>query len=282
MKKMFIVLAVLALTVSAAAEVKVYSGSQPWLYAGDANWCGNLPWKGDKYDTTDANIVTVYYDATSEPNRVRAFALNIELSDAFGADNAVIESVSDYFVGECNATEKGYGIFPGTISIDGSGNVTDWGTPVAVNDTPGAVGTGLGTKKIVIEMGSLYTDANAPAKSGILFKFRVNDKACGITISENTERGGIVMENPDEAVDVNMPGAVVICPGDACGRFEGPRDGKCTTPDYTLVLNTWQDVWPTMYDYRADLCGRFDGAPDQKCTTPDYNKILNSWQLSWQ
>jgi len=273
MKRMILVLAILALTVPAMAEVKVYCGDQVWAgsSAAEPGWAGvtvadtyvaNQPW------TADPNLVTVYYDASSEANNVRAFALNVELVDTYGADDAVIESVQGYFVGECNAVDRGYGIFPGTIQIDASGNVTDDGTPVAPNDTPGAVNTGLGTKKIVVEMGSLYTDANVPADHGVLFQFRVNNKACSVVITQNTERGGIVMENPDEAVTVSTPGALVMCPGDITARRDGVWDGKCDTYDFMKAKA--QLIAGTYTFMPADITARRNGPPDNKADTYDF------------
>lgn len=272
MKKLLMVLIVLALTVPAIAEVKISCEQKPWLHYGAVG---------------DGNLVTVYYDATSEGNNVRAFALEIELIDNYGTvGNAVITGVEDYFIGENNSVAKGFGIFPGTIQIDTAGNPTSWGTPVAPNDTPGAAGTGFGTNKIVVEMGSLYTDANAPPKSGTLLKFRINNKITDIKISENTERGGVVMENPDEAVDVNAPGNghavyTIIMPGDICGAAYGPRDGQCKLIDYLQLSNNYK-VGPPCPDQRADLCGAGFAAPDTKCLLIDYLALSEMYNESWK
>ena len=271
MRKLLLVLTILALTAPAFAEVKIYCVQQPWL-----SFTGN-----------DGNVVTVYYDATSEANNVRAFGLEIELIDAVGADNAVFASVEGYHAGENDAVNKGHGIFPGTIQIDGAGVVTSDGTPVAPNTDPGAAGTGLGTNKIVVEMGSLYTGANSPPKSGVLLKFRVNNKVADITISENTERGGVVMENPDEAVDVNTPGNgqaaySIVMPGDVTGLFFGPKDGKVDTWDYSRLINSanWMQSPPA--NPGADLTSLFFQAPDNKVDTWDYSALLGKWMQSWE
>jgi hypothetical protein len=274
MKKLLLVLAILAITAPAFAEVKIYCEQKPYAHFAAPR---------------DGNVVTVYYDATSEANNVRAFGLEIQLTDTTGVDNAVITGVEDYFVGECNATDRGYGIFPGTIVIDGGGNVTDFGTPVAPSTDPGAAGTGLGTNKIVIEMGSLYTGANSPPKSGVLLEFRVNNKVADITISENSERGGVVMENPDEAVDFNAPGNgqaaySIMCPGDNCGLGYGAKDGKVNTWDYLNVtqIANWLGNPPT--DIRTDICGLAYNPPDGKCNTWDYLATTQSiiWLSNWQ
>ena len=270
MKKLLLVLAILAITAPAFAEVKITCEQKPWLGYGAG---------------TDANLVTVYYDATSEANNVRAFGLEIALTDAIGADNAVFASIEGYHAGENDAVNKGFGIFPGTIQIDGAGNPTSWGTPVAPSTDPGAAGTGLGTNKIVVEMGSLYTGANSPPKSGVLLKFRVNNKVADITISENTERAGLVMENPDEAVDINAPGNgqaaySIIMPGDIAGTSFGPRDGQCTILDYFRLLQNYNQCPPA--DLRADLTGPGWIAPDGCANIVDYFALLSRYNESWQ
>jgi hypothetical protein len=234
-------------------------------------------------------VVTVYYDATTETENVRAFGLEIQLTDAVGVDNAVITGVEGYHVGENDAVNKGFGIFPGTIQIDGAGVVTDYGTPVAPSTDPGAAGTGLGTNKIVIEMGSLYTGANSPPKSGVLLKFRVNNKVADITISENPERGGVVMEDPDVAVDVNTPGNgqpaySIMCPGDNCGLGYAAKDGKVNTWDYLNLTKVGNWLGNPPADIRVDICGLAYGAPDGKANTWDYLATTQSaiWLSNWQ
>ena len=87
----------------------------------------------------------------SEASQVRAFALDITVDGS-----ATITAVDPCHTGENNATNRGHGIFPGTIVIVG-GVITNVGTPVAeVADAPGDTLGGLGTGGVTIEMGSLY------------------------------------------------------------------------------------------------------------------------------
>lgn len=297
MKKIVLVVAVLALAVPAFAEVKIYCGSQPWLAASvnepnqpptsnvnwdgivvRTTWVGNDPWH--PYDTGktpiwDPNIVRVYYDANSEPNLVRAFALDITLIDDYGDANAVITSVTPAKVGESNSTSKGYGIFMGSIVIDSAGNVTDWNTPVAPSGDPCAAGP-LGSNSITVELGSLYVGAaNAPPKTGKLFEFKVNARACKVVITENARRGGVVMENPDESVDVNMPEALVMCPGDICASRSKPWDGVCNTQDFMKAKNEMLKVGG--YEFMtADICGSRNKPPDDTVNTQDFMKAKNN------
>ena len=154
-------------------------------------------------------IAEFSYDALTESLLVRAFALNITVDHG-----ATIESIFDYKVGESTVDDPGYGIFAGTIQIDPQGNVVDWGTPIAPTDSPGADGTGLGTNKIVVEMGSLYnSEENAPLLSDTLFKISIdwhNAILINVSIAENPERGGIVMENPNINPVVQLVGCTLV------------------------------------------------------------------------
>jgi len=161
--------------------------------------------------------VLISYDATTETNLVRAFALDIRLSN--DANIIEVTGISD-----------DYYIYPGTIQIDAQGNVMDFGSPVAeYSDLPSGTLTGLDSNGITIEMASLYAPTgpgspNAPAKSGDLVEVKIGE-LCGprptnagcvpfipcstcLTISANVARAGptgVVMEDPNEVVNVNVP-----------------------------------------------------------------------------
>jgi hypothetical protein len=168
----------------------------------------------------------IYYNATGEPNLVRAFALDITVDSG-----ATITDITDYKEGVSVSGSKGYGIFPGSIDINESGDINDVGTPVAdpcqlPSDTEG----GLGTSGITIEMGSLYVgSANAPDPCGLLCKIVV-DADCNVTIVENVSRGEVVMEGATQAT-TNLPiveavSCVTCCPPD------GDEDVDLDLTDY--------------------------------------------------
>jgi hypothetical protein len=147
----------------------------------------------------------VKYDASAEPNLVRAFAIKVDVG------TSTITAVTPTKKGESKtSTGKGYGIFPGTITINGSGVVTDDGTPVAPAGDPGA-GAVLPTNMVVLELGSLYRDrdVNAPGKTGKLCAVTVSGLGT-TTVTEEPIRGGIVMENPLEDPVVTMPAALRV------------------------------------------------------------------------
>lgn len=154
----------------------------------------------------DTNEVEISY--STDGTLPRAFGLDITVTDGN------IVACTAAHVGECDATDQGYGIFPGTIVIEADGTVSDYNTPVAPSDDPGALG-GLGTAGITVEMGSLYEDTNAPADSGVLCTIVVTE-SCTVNIAgnaarcgEGSEALGVVMENPDEVViPTYIPGVV--------------------------------------------------------------------------
>jgi hypothetical protein len=223
-------------------------------------------------------VVEVSYNATTEAELVRAFALDITVSA--GTITAV----------DCVNTD--YGIYPGSIEIDENGNVTDYGSCACDSSYPGTLG-GIGTSGVTIEMGSLYEVGvdPAPAKLGALVRITV-DTSCNVSIAENAIRGGIVMEDPDQAVTVQLSGCAATC-GDGClgdlsdtGGFGAP-DGKVDIGDMNALLMAMITKYPGgdpsgIYDVTdqglapgADCSdtGGF-GAPDGLVDIGDLNAIL--------
>lgn len=156
--------------------------------------------------TGDPNIGVVRIDYTSDAN-VSAFALEIELDSG-----ATVNDVNDYFpYGECNSTNKGFGIFldqTNGIVINSSGVVLDVGIPIVHSSSPDGVGTGRDKSKVILEMGALYEDGNQPPLSGTLCKIRYNScNDCNLTVSGNARRGNVVLEDATEASVTYLPAA---------------------------------------------------------------------------
>ncbi len=151
-----------------------------------------------------ANDVNIVYTGGDPNNLPRAFALKIELVN--GTDpNIVIKDVNDFDpCGESRSTRKGYGIYPARIVIDGNGNVTSWGSPLADPCDPGG-SMALPGKTIILEFGSLYVGApNAPDPCGILCElhFDCNGSTGDVNVRmtpEVTYRGGVVFEDGNTA-----------------------------------------------------------------------------------
>ena len=198
----------------------------------------------------DANEVTVSYAVTGEPNKVRAFALDLVLDTT---------DVNFVVVDDTPTSDANYTIFPGSIVIS-DGEITELGSAVAAqSDYPDDTQPGLDSNGITIEMGALYyptpdSSPNAPADSGVLLKFYVNPVLnCNLTITENQARGGVVLTNP--ALD-----PTVVAPGNGAPEFPILAcliGGNAHANEY----NDWvawdaPDCWCYERQCRGDIDGR--------------------------
>lgn len=220
-----------------------------------------------------SGTLTISYDASGEPNLVRAFALDVEVTGAVIA--SVASSNADYY------------IYPGTIVIAADGNVTSYGSPVAPANDPGALGALPGTQ-CTIEMGSLYEDANlAPADSGVLIVFNLTgvSGSSAASVSTNGTRGMIVLESA-ASVDANTTCAVgvvdpnidtcwdlVRCPGQPIG--DATCDGRVNALDLLKVKQAWLSIAPNApYNCCADF------THDGRVNALDLLKIKQNWLAS--
>ncbi|MHC4361366.1 MAG: hypothetical protein ACYSTZ_00960, partial [Planctomycetota bacterium] len=167
----------------------------------------------------DSNEIIVYFDATSEVNFVRAIALDIQLTFD-GVIKDVVCVNSDFWVSPGKAAGN-VDTVTETIDYDDPNTACvcpEPGPPPGTHpDTlPGLVGDSNG---ITIEMATLYENG-APARSGELVRLRIDGRGFDIIISENVIRGGVVMEDPDEVVDVNSTG----CTEGECHCFPDQPD----------------------------------------------------------
>jgi len=196
----------------------------------------------------DTNEVIISYDASVEaPDMPRAFGLDIQLDN-----DATILEVTPMIVGESVEPDNlGFGIFPGTIVIDAEGNVTDDGTPVAPSDDPGAL-PGIDSNGVTIELASLYSPTgvgspNVPPAAGDLVSLRVS-KSCTLCVSANVPRAGatgVVMEDPDQVVTVNLPVCIPVSlepecwsyVGQPCGDSDG--SGMVNIADLVALKASW-------------------------------------------
>jgi hypothetical protein len=185
----------------------------------------------------------ISFDSWTEPNLVRAFALDIR------TDN-------DANIIEVTALNPDYYIHPGTMQFDVQGNIIDYGTPVAENnDLPGDTLPGLDSNGVTLVLASLYAPVgpgspNAPNTYGPLVSILV-DKSCCLTISPNVSRAGptgVVMENHDEVVEVYFDDP---CPAPL------QKCLKYTAPEYAA----WE-FWgkPDCWCYRKQCRGDVNGS----------------------
>ena len=229
-------------------------------------------------------VFRIEYVVEGEPNKVRAFALDITISDG------VIEAIYDYHVGQSTAANPGYGIFPANfgryIIVDpATGEVTDWDvndyTPVVDPNDTGALG-GLGTAGITVEMASLYyptgdDSPDVPLDSGTLFRIRASEEP-HLSIAENSLRGGIVLTDP------NVDPTVYL---EVCPPWPPPPPYPCF-PDTYSTYNDWvtmgkPDCWcelPYGSGYQCD--GDADGATETFFKYRIYGKDLGLIVDNWK
>jgi len=251
-----------------------------------------IPAMGDVNITIEAdqNEVTIGYDC-NEGEVVRAFALNIDVNDGTfvvgSAASAVDPNVADYY------------IYPGSISftiVDGNTviDVPNFGTPVAEQDANGGV----------LEMASLYStndpDPNRhdpPASSGDLCTFYVDTSGgcVTVTLSEDSKRGGVVLEDPNEEFTLVLPDPLEVCGDPACWSYpcfhRGDTNGD-NIIDSTDVLGSdgpggtvydgWFDAWNIQYHPCSDINkdGIIDSSDVLGSDGPG-GAILDGWFDGW-
>jgi len=198
----------------------------------------------------DGNEVIISI-TSDEANLVRAYGLDIKLTQ----NTAVVDSDPDPNILEVTALNPGYWVFPGTIQIDAGGNITNPGSPVAeYGDLTSDTLAGLDSNGVTVELASLYapvgpSSPNAPVQNGVLLSVKVSGSAC-ITITANVSRAGatgVVMEDPDEVVAVNLPDplCIEVITGPVCwtypGFAQGDGSGDCMVniSDLLLVKVSW-------------------------------------------
>jgi hypothetical protein len=219
----------------------------------------------------DTNEVIISITST-EANLIRAYSLDIKLT-ANGGD-------PDPNILEVSVLNPGYWVFPGTIQIDASGNVTNLGSPVAeYGDLPQDTLAGLDSNGVTVELASLYAPVgpgspNAPAQNGALLSVKVSGDAC-ITVTANESRAGasgVVMEDPAANPTVNLP-------GELCILVVGvPPECYYGMADYAQ----WEIVGkPDCWCYPRQCLGDADGLPYGKLnywvSIPDLTILKDAW-----
>jgi len=221
----------------------------------------------------ETKVVEISYDAETETELVRAFALDITVTDGN------IVEINDFAIGDDNG---GYGIFPGNFSRyitvnSTTGDVDDWDvpeyTPVADGADPGAQG-GLGTPGITIEMGALY-ETNAPLKSGVLCTITVSDD-CTVNLALNGMRGNVVLETAEEPLDpVELVGCEVVTAPDEC--FDSSH------PKYDEWVNVGKpESWCYKYQCYGDADGKRNGSMIvgyARVRVEDLNILVAGWKV---
>ncbi len=234
------------------------------------------------------NTILISYEVVGEPNKVRAFALDITVDKG-----AVITDVND-------DVSAYYTIYPGSIVI-ADGEISDAGQAVAdYNDYTPDTKLGIGTSGVTVEMGALYSPTkdnspNSPPLSGNLLKVSVGGvtHCCKLSIVENAARGGVVLTKASLDPVVNAPGYSFIvdcldyispaCSGGTpdteyndwiawgrpacwcyCRQCRGDTDGKATfgnwvaIPDLNLLSATYNKTNLQLQGIPNGICGDLD------------------------
>jgi len=255
--------------------------------------------------------VAINYNATTESQLVRAFALDVTVTDGNIVD------IGDYTRGD---NKKNYGIFPGNfslyITVNGTtGMVDSWDdpnyTPVAPADDPGALG-GIGTAGATLEMGSLY-DTNAPAKTGVLCTVTVSAGTTKLCVNGNAIRGNIVMEDAAEVVPVQACIDLVVidpdcfpstfttyadwvtykkpncwcqppkgsgyqCDGDGDGLTEGALKYRVFSKDLGVMVSQWKKAIALVTNPCADFDHKAEGALKYRVFSKDLGILVAKWK----
>lgn len=184
-------------------------------------------------------------------------------------DAGTIVSVTAAHEGESTSSGKGFGIFPESFSTYLDAASPDWGdanyTPVAPNSAPGATDTGIGYDTVILEMGALYEDGNAPDLSGVLCTIVVSAD-CNVTVTADATRGNVVMEDTTQAVftgdEIPIP-TPVICDYPACWDFATQCHGDIDDDqlvgqsDLVSFAGGWGAVYPAQ-KYKDNACSDAD------------------------
>jgi len=172
---------------------------------------------GSVINPSDANKlvpVTIGWTGAATADAIRAFALVLNADSGTNLDH-----IRDFNKGESTKPNGGYGIFPARfrqmITVLNSTDVcTPYGpgysdsnyNPLAWYSDPNS-GGGNDNPNMVVELGTLFKDANAPGTSGTLFVVDVNSEGktdCNLCISLDQIRGGVVKKDTT-AADVCLP-----------------------------------------------------------------------------
>lgn len=284
MKRTLLIVAILALSVAPAMAAVTVSAIQ------------EVPaTPGGPYSAArKCNVVDINYVCTAG-ERVRAFAVEVNVDNGF-----IISAVTDYNTGESSALpgkKVGHGIFPGSfrdVINPASPNWVDTNyKPVAPATDVDANGTGLGTRKVILELGSLYVgESNKPAASGTLCKLVITPPRpgidCNLQLTVSTTRGGVVLEDGTTVTPTLVARGLV-----AAGKVSFPECFPCWAP-YDVVystdfLGTWKpNCWcgqyaltdsngPRSFQCLGDTDGKTEGISKFRVYSSDYSKLAASW-----
>jgi len=284
MKRTLLIVAILALSVAPAMATVTISAIQEVPSSA-----------GGAYNASrQCNVIDINY-ICSASERVRAFAIEVNIDNGF-----VFSGIKDYNTGESSTVlprKLGYGIFPGKFRDVITPADPCWADgnymPIAPNTDTDANGTGIGTHKVILELGSLYVgESNKPAASGTLCKLLVLPPRipldCNIQITVNTTRGGVVLEDGTAVTPTLVARGLV-----SAGKVSFTECFPCWQPydtQYAQFLTTWKpNCWCGQYaaaeagklrSYQCygDTDGKTETLSKYRVYSSDYNKLVSVWK----
>jgi hypothetical protein len=240
--------------------------------------------------------------AVTDSNNIRAFGIRVDVNNG-----ATISSI--------DVNDKDYYIFPGSIDInDTTGEVDGYGSAVAEG--------GDANTYMILEMGSLYAaedpcHTTEPDSSGTICTFEVS-KECTVSLSRDTDRGGVVMEDGSDYASLNGCAVAYFgcfpqahadwsiwdtvgrpdcwcypsqCYGDLDNAVTGDsKQGylKVSAPDLTIFMSGWDIKEPphgpglTGTQICGDLGHDLTGDSKQgyvRVSAPDLTTFMNWWDV---
>ena len=279
MRRVLLIVITLLITARATATVTIR-----------AVQCTPLEQGGPYTDNRFCNAVDVNYTC-SENEKVRNFALELAVDNGF-----YISGIRDFNRGLSYGSQKGYGIFQGkfrdVINPAGPNWIDPCYNPIIPAVDKDAVGTGIGTNRIIVELGTLFDgDSNRPAGSGTLFRIFVDPNGrypsdCNMTLAVNSTRRGVVLEDGSIVTPIlEVRGPVSPDKISFADRF------PCAPP-FDAQYNEWVKVWrpdcwcgkygitPWPYQCKGDADNKTEGFAEYRVFTSDYNIFKSSWALA--
>jgi len=163
-----------------------------------------------------SGVVRIDYIRAASEQRIRAFGLNVAITSGNATPDVTTPIVAGSYKtdGVSTSTSKGFGIYPGTIVIDGN-TITNAGSPKAPNGATGA----LAAPGLTLELGSLYKgDVNSPAPGTAaatvqLCKIKYTGTGSStLTLAPNATRGNVVFEDGTAASPTYTGCTIVFVP----------------------------------------------------------------------
>lgn len=223
--------------------------------------------------TADIVAVADGDDADANGSLIAGIALDVSV------DAGQILAVSNYkTTGESIETDKGYGIFLGTITFTGGEPeaILNTGSPVAPADAPDSPPQLPGTA-CVLEFGALYDQAvpaAAPLASTVLCTIEVS-QGCNVTLGANATRGGVVRIGGGAVTPVIVNPFVIEEPSTKC--YVGPSQAAYAA----YIAAGWTDeqmaCWCNAYQCQGDVMGDKHSLGYRVYTT-DLNALAASWR----